>query len=476
MQLLKKLKELNIRLPILAKVAAAAVFTLLLLTMLPAAIPETEADLPEGTLVFDNQMPDIDGVARPEEFPHLVIVYPAGDPWGREEALHVKAQLSSRFHAHFVVLADSEYLALDGATLSLYNTEPSLTLNLGISALLEESYLEALSRLGYEGLEIVRRGNRIDITSASPTRINEGVKAFANALGYDGGLLIDESLYICDERSQTKSDLVFDLTANGEFDILTFSYIDTNPYTLRAIEGMVASAKPDLVIFNGAVDGGTESRRDLAALWQNIADALAKTNTPWCFTPGTLSGTLPRVTVCEVISSFPGCIRKISGDDSSGFSITVGDGKGSVCATVYVGDGKGDLAALIASDSALYERAGETDRQMIAVLPALAPKMLNSAQGLTADKVSAELGDVYDALLTAGADTFICAASPIAPSIIEYSEGTLYICGSVGFDSQGLGGRFDYNHSLRCGLLLTIGTGDNAIRCIYAADLGLNER
>ncbi len=477
MPLFEKIKKLNISPSLAVKIGAVVIFAILLLTMLPAAIPDTEVDITEGTTPFDDQMPEIDGVARPNEFPHIIIIYPSEDAWGEEEAKHVEAQLSSRFHAHFLVLSDSEYLALDKATLELYHAHPSLTLNLGISRLLEESYLSVLSRLGPDGLEIARRGNRIDITSASPDRINEGVRAFSDALAYDGKLAISEDLYACDARPTPETSLTPDLVSDGEFKVLTFSYIDSNSYTLRAIEGIIASSKPDLVIFNGYVDGGAQTRRELSELWQNISNILKKTYTPWCFTPGVLSGKLPLITVCEVISSFPGCIRAIDGDSPAGFTLTVGKKDGGIEASIYIGDinDSSALAQRIKNDSALFDRANEKDRQIIAVLPALAPQMANKASALPSDKISNNLSALYDSLISAGAKEFICAGGSVSPAVVEYADGRVYLCGSIGFDALGIGGRFDYNNSLRCGLILTLNT-DKEIACIYAADLGLNER
>ncbi len=468
----------------LLKLGAASAFVVLLITMLPAAITDTEPEKPEITYPYDKEMPEIDPTVNPQLFPHIVIIYPDADAWGAEEAEHVKAQLSPRFHAHFVIISDKEYLALDEQTLSLYNAEPSLTLNLGISSLLEGSYLEILSRLGRDGLEITHEGNMINITSASPERINEGVRAFADAIGYDNKLIISEELYICDERPSPETDFKPDIVTDGELNFLVFSYIDTNSYTLRAIEGIVGKTQPDIVIFNGAVDGSASTRHELALMWQGIADALKKTDTPWCFIPGTLSGKLPRITVCEVISSFDGCIRKTNGKESGSFSLTVANTSGEVTASIYLCDSfdsSDELCAKIEADSALYTRASSRKREIIAVYPALSDRLLDKAEGLSSAFVSKELRDIHDCLDAAGASLYICSESSVSPNTVEYSEGTIALGGSIGFDSPGLGGRFDYNHSLRGGLLLTLtphraGYTDSNIDFIYAADLGLNER
>ncbi len=479
-------KENKKSISFLIKTAAVAVFAILLVTMLPAAMPETEGEStrPAISLPFDDEMPEIDAVARPDTFPHLVIVYPEGDAWGAEEAKHLETRLIPRFHAHFVIISDSEYLALDEDTLALYNAKPSLTLNLGISKLLDEPYLETLSRLGSSGLEIKRTGDRIDITSASLARVNEGIEAFISELSFNGEYNISESLYICDERPSAETDFKPDFITEGELDILTFSYIDSDPHTLRAIEGIVAHAEPDLVVFNGNVDGGAKNRHDLALLWQSISDILEKTSTPWCFTPGSLGGSLPRITVCEVISSFPGCVRPIEGNEAAAFSLTVASPEGIVTASIYIGDTFDDCAALcdkIEEESKLYARASSYERSVTAILPALTSQILDASEELPGAYVSKELYDLYDSLKAAGAETFVCAADSVSTSIIEYADGTLALCGSIGFSSHGLGGRFDYNNSLRGGVLLTVtshraGHSEAELSYIYAADLGLTER
>lgn len=490
MPILKKIRDITKKLlsrltkKQIVKCGIAAVFILLLLTMLPAAMPETNDEQTGGDLVFDEAMPDIDSVANPKVFPHLVIVYPEAEAWGEEEAKHIESVLYSRFHAHFVIISDSDYLALDTETLALYNSDPTLTVNLGISKLLDDSYLEVLSRLGRDGLEIRREGNRIDIVSASYTRVNEGAEAFIASIVFDGEFTISESLYLCDERPSEETNFAPDFISDTAFNILTVSYIDSNSYTLRALEGIIDHAKPDLVVFNGGVDGGAATRRDLAALWDSISSILSKTDTKWCFTPGELTGQLERITVCEVISSFDGCIRPIEGDESAAYAITVANSDGIVTASIYVGDTFDTCSALcdmIEADAVLYARASSYHRSVTAILPAVSKQIYASAEGIPEGYLSENLSDLCDSLFAADALSIICAADPAAPSIIEYSGGKLALCGSIGFDSRGLGGRFDYHHSIRGGVLLTLDIRranytENKLSYIYAAELGLTER
>jgi hypothetical protein len=287
-----------------------------------------------------------------------------------------------------------------------------------------------------------------------------------------------------DAKGGENSTFTPDIVTDGEVNILVLSYIDGSTYTLRAIEGIVNHAKPDIVVFNGGVDGGAKTRTELGEMWTSIAKTLEKTNTPWCFTPGNLSGTLSRVTVCEVISSFPGCIRKLSGERDAAFGLTVANSNGVVTSSIYVGDTFGNnalLCELIEKDTELYGRASSYKRSITAILPAIPQQIYDACEDVNSQYVSKSLYDLYDSLIAAGADSFICVSDATECSVVKFAGGSVGFCGSVGFDSQGLGGRFDYNHSLRGALTLTL-TPHRAeyslteISYIYAADLGLCER
>lgn len=466
----------------LIKISVAAVFALLLLTMLPAAMPDTGETNTLPPFSFDDEMPELDGTAVPKLFPHLVIVYPEADGWGEEIAVHIKASLQGRFHAHFVILSDKEYLALDEATLALYNADPTLTVTLGITKLLDSSYLQILSRVGADGLEILQSGSRIDIISAASVRVREGAEAFVDAFSYLGGYIISEELFRFDLRPSPETDHSPDIVSDGEVKVLTFSHVDANSYTLRALEGIIAEIKPNLVVFCGGVEGGAKTRQELTAIWQSISDILAKTSTPWCFTPGELTGNIPRVTVCEVISSFDGCIKKIT--DGASYSITVANTSGTVTASIYVADiyaSANDLCDLIEYESKLFERASSHKRSITAILPAVTKQIAAKAEGIAGEYISSVLSDVCDSLILAGADNFICSADPASPALIDCALGKIILNGSLGFDQIGIGGRFEYNHSLRGGGLLTLdlrraGYTEATLSYVYAAQFGLTER
>lgn len=467
----------------IAKAAAAVAFAALLLTMLPAALPDSEVEDTRPMPSFDSKLPDMGAVADPKLFPHLVVIYPEREAWAKEEAEHIAAKLAAKFHAHFVTLSDREYLLLDEGTLALYNAEPTLTVTLGITDLLDESYLTVRARLGADGIEITKNGGRIDILCASYERLNESAEKLISSISFNGSFEISDDFFIIDPRPAPETDFIPDLILDGEVKVLTFSHIDGDDHSLRALEVIIDNADPDLVIFNGGLDVGCSTRHELAVLWGKISSILKKTDTPWCFTPGQLSGVLPRIVVCEVISSFEGCLRQFNGDSAAAYSLTVANSEGQVTACIYVGDTFDNcesLCELIEADEKLYARASDHKHAVIGVLPAI-PEQLASLDDVCAEYTSDKLADLYDSLLEAGCGNLVCAADPAHPLVINHNEGSLALCGSIGFTVRGLGGRFDYNNSIRGGMLLTLTphrAGYTSVRSAYtfAADLGLTER
>ena len=176
-------------------------------------------------------------------------------------------------------------------------------------------------------------------------------------------------------------------------------------------------------------------------------------------------------------------MRSFKGDGAVTYSLTVANSEGKVTASIYVGDiydTSESLCELIEADEKLYSRASDYEREIIAILPAI-PEQLSSLEDVCAEYASDKLTDLYDAFVAAGGNTLICAADPAHPFVIEHKNGTLALCGSIGFSARGLGGRFDYNNSIRGGMILTLAphrAGYTTAKAAYtfAADLGLTER
>jgi hypothetical protein len=211
---------------------------------------------------------------------------------------------------------------------------------------------------------------------------------------------------------------------------------------------------------------------------------LKKTSTPWYFTPGEINGKLSRITICEVISSFDGCIKPVDGDESAQNIIHIADTDGRITSSIYIADTYGssdELCTRIEFESAAFARATDYKRAVCAVLPALPKQLCLASDNLPDSYISDKLTDLFDSLKKAGAEIFISAADSVTPAIEKTSAGTSVLCGSIGFDTLGLGGRFDYNNSLRGGVLLSLSLRradytDAEVKYIYAADLGLTKR
>lgn len=483
------------------------VFLAILLVSLLAAIPSTRND---------GHRDDVLGSAVGDGKLSLLIIYPSRDGWGEREAMYLLDALNNRYDIDAYIASDKQYLA--GESVFSNDLDPTVTVTLGVTELCEKNYLEVRSTIGYGGLEItvstkefslpesdetlqyledengelVAEGidknasvSKVDILSPSAKRVHEGIDAFLDAFYTDGyHYRIKNSLRRSDLRPEGKLLLSKEITlSDGRLDVLTISYIDGNSYTLRALSEMVDASSPDVVLFNGNVDGGASTRAELSEMWQGISSILTERNVPWLFLPGHLENSaLPRVTVCEVISSFDGCLLNITGTDEVGMVLRVNDEKGVATSLVVFADTETDMYALcdiIENDIPLLNRLTGRLPSVTAFSPSL-PACLDKI--VDGEEVCDDLTDLYDCLDAMGKSTFVCSTSPTAFGTHETEDGsTVALCGSLGFDSLGLGGRFEYNNSQRCALLVSIENRRSTaasihLKYIMAADLGLTER
>ena len=488
---------------------AALLFGAILLLVLPAAMPDGEWD---GGGRIDNIF-----TSQSTPPPNILIIYPEREAWGEDEANYLAERISTAYSLTPTVISDNDYLASDEDTVAILTASPCLTITLGITDTAEGNYLDHYYRLGPSGLELTMSAsrlpsktpildgffsfdifnteeqkntvdtseNRTEVTIMSPSRlrVREGVERFLEHF-YTNGMLyrIKKTLPFSDIQSNAQlADLPTLSTETGKLSIVCFSYVDGNEYTLRAMRGIIENQKPDLVIFNGDLVGKATTRAQLSKIWDAVSALLEEYSLSYYFTVGDRSGSaLGRDTVCEVISSYGNCLNPTDGDESSAFAFALTDSAGNPTALVAIGDTFGDNLAfcdLIESHYALLRRATEADIAVIAVLPALTTQVNAVLPSLSPAYTSGALTDLYDSLTYINADAIVCAASPLDVA----GTGNIYLSGSIGFDSKGLGGRFDYHNGKRGAISITLEARRSAytettVSYIFTAELGLNER
>ena len=110
-----------------------------------------------------------------------------------------------------------------------------------------------------------------------------------------------------------------------------------------------------------------------------------------------------------------------------------------------------------------------------------AAELLSSGSSeLIRTKVEGEITGLYDAAVAAGISCFVSSGAPENTGVVSDGSISCAAAGSVGFEGKGLGGRFEYNNSLRGGVLITLKYADGesafAAKYVYTADLGVNQR
>lgn len=273
------------------------------------------------------------------------------------------------------------------------------------------------------------------------------------------------------------------------FRTLVLASPDDNPYTIRAISALLDSEKPDLVVFSGDLTAGSTDRSSLIGAWDSIAAPLGARGISWSFIPmaeqNAESGLSP-VTVNEVVGSRAGCTG-MSGDSAlieirnrktlGGLWLIGGstaESSEKIVAKVESGSRTldGAPAALVTSGSVRGEPAVKN--------------VIRDDQG-TEFKHAVEFEDTKSALSDGkriSVAGVACVVESDGSGDVKLTErdGTVYIkAGSIGFESPGLGGKFEYNNSLRGGVLITLdltpGDGNGfSVKYVYTADLGVNER
>lgn len=488
---------------------SAILFAVLIIGLLPAAVqdPLVDAANPVGNMF----------AAR--ETLTVGVYYPEDDMWGSEQAEYLAEQMSQFDNIELMVIP----VAADGTEKTDTYSDFGLRISVGYTARQSETYFDAYSRLGGDGMEISRSdnsgggsdGTEIYITAFDGGRVRDGIDRFLRYFRSSGKLVrIDSKMYVTETGDTSGAAggyyaIQMQLPEGStRFKVLTLSEPDADEYSLRALKLLLEAETPSLVVFNGGLDCGASDRASLAAAWAQIAGVLDGAGVQWCINLGENDSGEMRILECEVITEQPGCITPPGICTASVLSST-----GTIIINNSDGTEAGALFLVDCGDTRLYSSGCDMITGMSELLvrssgstvsdgfvtissctlPQLADALNNTAAdypdivaytSFTAPGAEGS-GDIFDASLAAGTTNFICGSGTTStgtasvPCVGVENGLTVGLCGSLGFDSPGLGGRFDLNNSLRGGILLTLeirraGYSVTDMKYLYAALLGAN--
>ncbi len=435
---------------------------------------------------------------QPEQQLYIPIIYRdnAGSEWALTAARHLAAELTDRYGCEAALIPASRYASEE------LPTEGAIVI--GHTELSQYDYVASYYALGPDGWNTYfnSRGDLI-IEAFGSAGAEAGIERFLS--NYNG----DAQNAVNKQNGMNMLDLDAALTnfANGtvltpgttpsivlnshgvasdseDFKIMVLASPDDSSYTVRAIEALLDTEKPDMVVFCGDLSAGRTDRAALAKAWDAITAPINAREILWSFIPkgdGTCAGALPASMINEVVSARSGC----AAIHSESSLITITDAAGFPMGGLWlVGDGA-DSEALRAdlekNSSLLYTAAGKAVPGVMISDGALdkSADMLNSNRpdGIRTEVVS-KIAGVYEAATQAGISCFVSSEAPENTGYVSSDGVICAVAGSVGFEGAGLGGRFEYNNSLRGGTVLTLNysNGSFEAKYVYTADLGVNHR
>ncbi len=269
---------------------------------------------------------------------------------------------------------------------------------------------------------------------------------------------------------------------DGRFRMILFSDVSAgiaiSPYTVQAIEKIVAAECPDLVLFCGGSGDGFSTRAELTGFLGALTAPLEAAGIPWAHLYAG-ADSLSRTVKNEVYAAFPHCVSKqgdyflpiyhrgkptfgiwmMSLPEAGGdYTETALTAFANRAALVCGRQGFPSVLALAAplpefAEAADYARSGELNETISAP---------TENSGLFALAAAADVRAIY-----AGQDHL----NSYTADHLGIELGAL---ASLGYDGYGFGGTFDTNHRLRGGRLVELSAdGTFTSKMIFAADYGV---
>ena len=400
----------------------------------------------------------------------LDFVYSERDEWGRETAEYLAGKMTGYDYIKTSVVGDSEYSGGDGSGFSVF---------IGHTSQNGESYLDAFRRLGSDGLEISRAadadGETVSVTILAFTekQARRGADRFADYfLSVNYIRRVFTKLYISDVSGERLGFATVETRSAGDvYDVLVVSQPDSDSHTAALLGAMKKHSDPGLVIVSGGISGAG-NRDAIASVSTMIEEALGET--PWTWSPCASDPTGAGADLAfEITAAAKNAVRGAGRGETV---YTLFTDEGGVPLGVFVNAG---LDSLTSPDkvadrlSALLSAVGRAaDGVPSAILlPALPEACVTDAGfAVTAFDPDAEINLLgnWERFADARADAVYNAAKDGGVSVISFFAGynnsgvvripdsgtTIALCGSLGFESPGVGGQFRLSNALRGGAVI----------------------
>jgi len=410
-------------------------------------------------------------------------VYTSAEGWGRETAEYLAGRMDGYDYIVSNVVPDEGYAESE--------SRGDFAVFIGHTLFSEENYLESVLRLGLDGLEISRKtdssGNTesVTITAFGQETAMRGAERFADFfLSVNRIRNIFTKLYISETSGERLDFVSFRQAEAGEEEtVLAVSRPDSNPYTGRLLSAMVDAAAPSEIVVSGGL-ASEESREKLAEVCSVINGSRGGALWRFCPTSSDPGGSRMNLALEVMRASDPSALSEGSGSTETVYSVVTDESKAPLGVMIYVGvdslDDSGKTAERIRTLAGVLDRTTD-DYPFALILPAL-PEVCSeaewfSATGFDPDSELNVLGsrsgqtdgradEIFTAALESGADLFVCYAGfsnigtmPIAEG--EDAVASLALCGSLGFNNPGIGGKFQLNNALRGGVAVKFVFGES---------------
>lgn len=468
---------------------SAMMFVVLSIVLFPAAS--------ENLMSADDDYP-VGGAEAVAQRTRVQVIYRdnAGSEWARTAALRLSEELFDRYGYEAELIPASKV-----SVGSRINNEGAIVI--GHTDLSECDYVESYYNIGADGCNTYfnSMGDLI-IEAFGSVGADAGIDIFlsgynadaVNAVLYKKGVSVPDLdavlTNVANGISYSNSEVpsitvgATRIECEGDLKTVIFAAPDNDRYSLRAMKLILDEETPDMVVFCGELSAGAEDRMTLSKAWDDITALLAERDIAWSFIPADEDSALPATMINEVLLSKSGCMA-VSADRSATI-VATRDGVPFGALWLISKEASGDaLCAELKESAATLALAADGTVPGAIISGAVtceAAALLEESEDVELRAGhDAEIAGLYETAAECGVECFAAADDPLNVGVTEKDGISVALAGSIGYESEGPGGRFEYNHSLRGALVLTLSCDENGrsgfdIRYLYASELGADQR